>query len=120
MAATIARRDQAAVIDRLEQEHPFREGDEVRSLLLADPELLAVVVETLERIPDYFASERPVWLEVLRDHEDEEGAPELFAVVATRLKPKEALSRLAEFRQAWLVEAVRRSGGRFNVALEYV
>lgn len=120
MASTVAAADALDTLTSIEQVYAFRDGPAIRAFLGAHPDVLGLLAEAEGRIASVFPSRRPIALEVLHDHEDEGEEGELFAVVATELDPEEALARMAELRRSWLVDAVRRGQGRFNVAVEYV
>ena len=108
-----------ATIADLEAIYQFREPDAVRSFLAAHPEILDVVIEAASKIPEFLPVEEPPVLELVRDHDDEDDDGDLFAVVSTRLEPEDLRPRMAEFRTAWLVDAVCRAQGRFNVGILY-
>lgn len=119
MAAVVAGSDILQAIASLEDDYEIADRREVEAFLVAHPEVVGLLQEASARIPGALPTHRPILIEVLHDQEEEtEG--DLFAVVATESTPEDALPRMADFRQAWLVDAVRRARGRFNVVLRYV
>lgn len=93
---------------------------EVRRFLAAHPELLALLVEAPTRIPDIVVSGYSLGIEVLRDAEDDSDEGDLFITIPTRGELDQIEPRMEAFRRGWLLEASRRSRGRFNVAARYV
>ena len=113
-------------LDALDEIFAFRESidsprrEDVRAYLALYPELVPVVIEASERIPEFLPSaHRPV-LELVPYQEDKEEEGTLFVVVRTDLEPQEVRSRLARLSQEWLRDASRRVGGRINVDIDYV
>lgn len=117
-AATAATTREA--IDALEGRYEFREPDEVRAYLAANPDLLALLDEAAAKIPEFLPPDGPLILEVVWDPEDEEGeGDELFAVVPTRMKHEEVRPRLKRLDREWFLDARGHAIGRFNVDVEH-
>lgn len=108
--------DIAASLDR---SYTFRDRDDVTAFLADHPSLPDLLVEASSQIARLFPLPQPLALEVFHNLEEEaEGI--LFVVIPTKLAPDEALRLLTRLEDDWLVDAVRRTGGRFNVNTEYV
>ena len=119
MASTVAP-GVADMIADVEKLYAVRDRDEVRALLIAQPDMVPLVVEAASKIRALLGEGRSLALDVLHDADDDTTPGELFAVVPTALTPEEALPRMARFRREWLNDAARRGKGRFIVVLEYV
>ena len=120
MTSTVGTPDAARMIDDVEWLYAVPDWDGVRAFLLANPDVVPLVVEAAAEVRARWPEERSLALDILHDAEDETAAGELYAVVPTVLPPEEALPRMARFRQEWLNDAARRGKGRFNVVLAYV
>lgn len=111
------------VIEALLRVYATRDAEDaaaVRRFLAAHPELLALLVEAPTQIPDKVANGDRLGVEMLFDFEDEDDEGVLFVTVPTRGKLEHVEPWMAEFRRGWLLDASRRSHGRFNVAPRYV
>jgi hypothetical protein len=107
-------------IDALERLYRFREPDEVRTYLAKNSDLLDLLNEAAAKIPEFLPVDEAMILEVAWDPEDEEDEEDgLFALVSTRLEPEAVRPQLDRLRRDWLVPVFRRTGGRFNVGIEY-
>jgi hypothetical protein len=91
----------------------------VRRFLAAHPELLALLVEAPVRIPEGVADGR-LGVELLGDHDDDDAEGGLFVTIPTHGKSEQVEPRMEAFYRGWLLEATRRSGARFDVAVRYV
>jgi hypothetical protein len=108
------------MIDALETIYAYRDRDEVRGFLAQHPDLLGVLIEAAAVVPRFLSGAERAALAVLWDQEADDLDGELFVVIPTELEPEEVLPRMADLRRDWLIDAVRRSRGRFNVVVEYV
>jgi hypothetical protein len=105
-----------AAISRLESTYEFRDRD-VPRFLAANPDLLPVLREIADAVPDSFGADARLALEVL--HDPEGGPePELFAVVQTPSETIHALDRLRAFDEGWWFGQVPTVAGRLTVTLE--
>ncbi len=102
----------------LESVYQFREPEVVRAFLVEHPELLNIAWEAATVVPQFLPAAAPIVLEVVRDPEDAHDGG-LFAVVPTAMEPEEIRPRRGQLIDEWLLDASRRAGGRFNVAVEY-
>lgn len=108
-----------AVAASLDRTYTFRDREDVAAFLAEHPSLADLLVEASSRIARLFPLPQPLALEVFHNLEEEDEGI-LFVVVPTKLAPEEALRRLDRLRDEWLVDAVRRTRGRFNVNTEYI
>jgi len=96
----------------------FRQPNEVRAYLTANPDLLPLVHEAASKIPDFLAPGGELVLEYFSNPEEEDDVG-LFAVVPTRWKHDEVQPGLNRPTREWLVDAGRTAGNRFNVGVEF-
>ncbi len=108
-----------ARIAEIERRYELREPEEVRAFLREHPDLLDILVEGSEIIPRFLAPSGPIVLAVSWDPEDDDDPGELFALAPTPWEPEEIAPRMAELREAWVIDVFRRSQGFFNVGVEY-
>lgn len=106
-------------IDALEDSYRFRQPNEVRAFLAANPDLLDLLDEAAAKIREFMPIDEPIVLEMLWDPEDEDDLGELFAIVTTNLAPQAVRPLLARLGHEWLNAAGRFAAGRFNVDVEY-
>lgn len=108
------------VIEALGRVYAVRDENDVRRFLAAHPDLLALLAEAPTNVPNLLATGHPLGIEVLRDTEDEGAEGVLFVTVPTHAPPEEAMPLMDELLRGWLLDATRRSQGRFNIAFAYV
>jgi len=108
-----------AVAASLDRSYTFRDREDVTAFLVEHPALPDLLVEASSRIARLFPLPQPLALEVFHNIEEEDEGI-LFIVVPTKLVPDEALRLLDRLEDDWLIDAVRRTGGRFNVNTEYI
>jgi len=119
-----AEADQAA-LDALDALYAFRDGDwvggrdEVRKILARHPELVPVLMEASERLPEFVPITRPVVLEWVPWEENDDADGTLFAVIQTDLPPEEVRPLRERLSREWLADAARRVDLRFNVGVDY-
>lgn len=109
----------AAEIDSLEEVFHFRQPDDVRAYLTANPDLLPLVREAAAQLRAFLPGDGRLVLEVLWDVDDEDDPGELFALFLTTLEPDAVRPALNRLTWDWLVQARRPAVGRFNVNVEY-
>jgi len=118
MTATVAERARGQGVTLPSVVEP-EDAAHVHAFLSEYPEILGLLDEAAERIPLALPTSRPIELQVSPDRETG-GDEALFAVVSTELAPEEARPLMGRFLREWLLDAVRRGGGRFNVVLRSV
>lgn len=107
------------MIDELEGVYEFRDEPAVRAFLAANADLLPLLDEIPVRVASYLPTDARLVLEVVEDPGDDDGQPELFAFVPTRLASLEARRRLNAFSRDWWLDAYRHTGSRLNIDVEY-
>ena len=116
MSASVTTASEA--IEAVERLYAFREPDEVRAFLAKNLDLIDLLVEAAEKIPEFLSPDGRIVLDVLWDR-DEVDDDELFALVPTRLRWEEVRPLMERLDRTWLIEAGRFAAGRFNVDVEY-
>lgn len=111
--------DPTPEIARLRRRTEFRDGEEVAAYLERHPWIASVLLDALDRIPEFFGDEAPVALEVFWDPEDA-GHEALYALIQTGLPPDEALRQLKRFDEGWWLSALDRVRGDLTISLEFV
>lgn len=107
-----------AQIDDLQAIYEFREPDEVRAYLRANPDLLPLVREAATKLHDSLPGEGRLALDVVVDPGDEDDPGELFAVYRTDQPLTVIRPEFNRLTREWIVPAGRASGGRFNIDFE--
>lgn len=86
--------------------YTFRQPDAVTAYLRRYPYLGPTLLEATKRIPRYFGDDPRLALEILKDPEEYDPIPELFAMVRIAFGPKEAMERLDRFdADCWTMAA---------------
>jgi hypothetical protein len=91
-------------------------SEDVGSFLAKNGFLVDLLMEAAPKIKKYFGAETRVLLELSADNENSE----IFARIATQMKPKEALAVLERFDEQWWFDASPRAKCLLNFALRYV
>ena len=104
----------------LETMYVLREPEAIRAFVDRHPDVTDVLSEAVWRIPESLPSDERIALELVHDPDDDGDPGTLFAIVRTRLGAEEIRPILARMHHEWVIDAVRRAGGRFNVHVEFV
>ena len=103
-------------ISRLERVYEFR-GDGVPGFLASNPQLVPLLDDIGDIVPDYFGPQARLELEVLHDPENGQKA-QLFAVIQTPLAGSKAMERLRAFDEEWWFDRVSAVAGMLTVTLD--
>ena len=114
-ASEVHRRNQ--LLSQILEYYEAREWGEVLAFLESFPFLTDVLVEAADHLQNLFGPESTFTLQLERDPET--GSTELFGLVKTNLPPQEALQRLAQFDETWLLNQQETIRGLFNVDIAY-
>jgi hypothetical protein len=108
------------VVRSLQQLFVFRGYSEVERMTEGNPQLVPLLLEARQQIARVFGPDAPLVLEVVPNPEASDALPELFLYIQTRLSVRDAKEKLAQLDDEWWLDALPRSEGRLNLALEYV
>lgn len=118
VATTLSDGDPARETDALTDTYDFREPAEVRSFLIANPDLLPLVREAATVVSTFLRPSGRLVLEVFRSYEDDKDEALLVVVVVPSTEGS-VLSSLNRLTSEWLAGTDRSAAGRFNVIAEY-
>jgi hypothetical protein len=90
----------------------------VGQVLAAQPDLIPTLLDVAHTVPRFFGRDARLTLESVIDPEENATEPELYAVIATSMPPKQALERLNAFDADWWLERSRRFGPRLTVTVD--
>ncbi len=110
----------ASQIDRirdLEKLYNMKQPGEIFEFFYENPDLVEVAIEAVTVLKHVFGTDAGLTLELIRDPETDE--QELFALIEVNLEPEEALKRLQEFDNAWLLDKEEMTKGLFNVDVSF-
>lgn len=105
-------------ISSLRKRYEFRNDATVEDYLEENPSLRNLLIEAHNKIREYFGSDTPVALDVLREPDAKNGG-RLFVLILTTLRPKEALSRLDELDRGWWLGALSQARGKVTIDIDY-
>ena len=100
--------------------YTLRRPEEVTEYLSRYPNLIPLVLEVADHIPQYFGADAPLILEVFTDPESIPVHQELFAIVQTPVSAQDAVERLDRFDEEWWTDAPRPGPGVLVVDFEFV
>lgn len=103
----------------LEDIFVFRRARNVTEFLEEHPYLCPLLFEAYDRIQEHFGPRPQVTLEVVTDPEATDDRM-LYAFIATRLPPEEALEKLDQFDEEWWLTALARTQGMLCIDIEFV
>ena len=107
------------LIASVEDRYLLREPEQVLAFLAAHPDVLDLVMEASTKTPEFLTADDSISLEFARDPEDMSDPGQVFAVVPTKLAPRQVRPGLDRLLREWLNDAGRRTGLLFNVDVEY-
>ncbi len=90
----------------------------MKKFLAAHPFLEPLLVETYDKIGNYFGPQPEVVLEVVADPEADDDR-ELFTFIRTSLPPQEALEKLDQLDENWWLDAGDQADGKLCIHLEF-
>jgi hypothetical protein len=99
--------------------YEFRSMGRVRHFLERHPALIDLLLEAPEYLQRCFGPDPQVVLQVVLDPELDD-SEELFAYIRTALPVDDALEQLDRLDKEWLLAQLPRTGGRFNIDVEFV
>jgi len=105
-------------IDDLEAVYRFRQPEEVRAYLAANPDLLHLLREAAATIPAFVTPTGALELEVFQNPEAEDDTAIVPIVPVDRDGPS-VLPAMDRLLREWQIDAARFAAGRFVVRHEY-
>lgn len=115
--STLGSSNTASVRPEVEALYLLYQPDDVRDFLARHPELIPVLIEAYEQLESSFPGAQAT-LEVVRDYDARMDRTQLVVFIASGLGPDEAVSRLAEFFEAWWLRSPAHSLRLLAFALE--